>query len=253
MSAFASKLQALKWRRTFMHPSVLLPVLFGTLGLAANFFVSDPMCAMIGAGGLAIAVAAVVYRSTVGADGIVDQARIDLLNRRQRKHTAYLRELRRKMRRDRDPRTGQLVTKLRTIYGHLEQSAEVAASDYSGVLPQMHEQARELYDSCLKLLEHSFELWDTGRSLADDENRESLAKEREVILGEVQQSVEHLDRTMDELRKASLRRDQPANEGQATAEHAHLRDELSQGIETARAVEQRMNDLEQELGMRDRV
>ena len=125
-------------------------------------------------------------------------------------------------------------------------------ADYSGVLPQIHEQAHELYGSCLQLLEHSFELWDTGRSLADKDNRDSLAAEREVILGEVQQSVDHLDRTMDELRKAVLRREKPRGSEDSSAEQAHLRDELSQGIETARAVEERMVALEEDLGLRRR-
>lgn len=251
MSSSANELQSLKRRRTFLHPAVVLPALIGALSFAATMFVSDPLCAAAGVGGLGLAVFVAVYRATAGATSIVAQARNDLLQKDQREHFAYLRELRRKMRRDRDPRTGQLVTKLRAIYQHIVQSADLAVADYSGVLPEMHEQARELYDSCLHLLEHSFALWDTGRDLTDPQNRDSLAEERETILSEVQQSVDHLDRTMDELRKASLRRGTSRETALASADHSHLRDELSLGIETARAVEQRMTELEVELGMRD--
>lgn len=167
-------------------------------------------------------------------------------------HLEYLRNLRRKMRRDGDPRTGGLVTKLRTIYEHLEQSKETASADRNGILPEIHEQAQELYQSCLALLEHTFELWDTGRGLADKTNRKALAAERETIIGEVQQSVEHLDRTMDELRTAVLRRNQSDRGFDSVGEQARLRDELSMGIETVRAVEERMVRLEEELGMRSR-
>lgn len=172
--------------------------------------------------------------------------------RDEKTHLEYLRNLRRKMRRDGDPRTGGLVTKLRAIYQHLEQSKDTAAADYGGVLPEMHEQARELYQSCLSLLEHTYELWDTGRSLADENNRKALASERETIIGELQQSVEHLDRTMDELRTAALRRNQSDLGFDSVGEQARLRDELSMGIETIRAVEKRTVQLEEDLGMRSR-
>lgn len=252
MDASAAEVQAARWRRTVFHPAVMLPAVAGAFSLAAGW-VAGGAGTMMGVAGLAIAALVVAYRATLGSAGIVEQVKSGLLEKKKRDHVAYLRELRRKMRRDGDPRTGSLITKLRSIYEQLGQSADAALADYSGVLPQMHEQARELYDSCLQLLEHSFELWDAGRNLAEPANRESFSRDRETILGEVQRSVEHLDHTMDELRKASLRREGLRDGESAKAEHTRLRDELSRGIETARAVEQRMVALEEELGLRDRI
>lgn len=253
-SAFPN--QSLRWRRTFLHPAVLTPGIVGSAMLALNYMglftgLLDGS-AGIAFGLLTLSLGAAVWRATVGSAAIRSQTDQESQQKRKRAHLEYLRDLRRKMRRDRDPRTGDLVTKLRTIYQQLEQSADTASTDYGGILPQIHEQANELYRSCLALLEHSFDLWDTGRSLTDKTNRESLITERETILEEVQQSVEHLDQTMDELRKATLRRNQSNRGHDSAAEQAHLRDELSMGIETARAVEERMVRLEQELGMRSR-
>mgnify|MGYP000285966091 CR=1 FL=1 len=247
MNTAHTDIQTQRWRRTLLHPSVLLPAFVGATSLIAAAFVGGTMCTFVGVGGMLVAAGIAAYRGTIASEAITQQVKLDLLHKKQRKHLDYLRQLRRKMRGDRDPRTGQLAARLRTIYQHLEQSADTASGDAGGVLPQLHDQARELYHSCRQLLEHSFDLWQTGQDLADEANRQSLANRRENLLGEVQQSVDHLERSTDELRTAALKhRERPVEQSQ-------MRDELSQAIETARAVEQRMVDLETELGLRTRV
>ena len=81
-----------------------------------------------------------------------------------REHAAYLRELRRRLRGDRDPRTSNMVKKLKQVYDRLWSMVPDVGADENAasLLTAVHRQVRDLYDSCVKLLERSLQLWGKG-------------------------------------------------------------------------------------------
>ena len=217
--------------RLFWFPTAL-----GTaIGLLA-----DPPAAWLGWAAVGFGVATLVWKLTVGSRQLTKRATSKLRSEANREHRAYLRQLQQKLRTDRDPRTGDMLRKLRDLYGRLD---EISAD------PQLQQpwqievvgQIRSLYQSSLTALERSFELWERAQDMATDETRQQLLDWRAGVLGEVGRSIEQLAKTADQVQASALKRELSEDD------LVQMRQELEQGLTVARNVEQQIENLENEL------
>ena len=174
----------------------------------------------------------------------------DVLHRTEREQVSRLQELRHQLRRDRDPHSTQLVRQLRAILTRLVDSLTTGAVAGERDRPAMDNLATsaQLYESCCRLLERSFELWKGAQQMATDDSRQVLLDQRASLLQQVEQSMSHLESSLDQMQTVELRDD----DGSLAANVA-LQDELQLGLETARRVEERIESLERELQLDRRI
>ncbi len=166
----------------------------------------------------------------------------DILKRQRREYLDRLDSVRSAMRRDRDPRTSDLVKHLRGIFERLWVLTPDPESEWKEI-PEVFRQAMELYQSCLTLLQRTYELWIASKSVATDRARHQLLDARDDLLGKVEQSIDHLNASLDSLQTAHIDRTRE----ELAIHNSQLQKELEQGLDVARAVEKRMDELEREL------
>lgn len=207
---------------------------------AAVGLLADPPAAWLGWAAVGLGVATLAWKLTVGSWPLTRKAESELRNQANREHRAYLRQLQQKLRTDRDPQTGEMLRKLRDLYGRLDDitgDPQLQQPWQTEVVEQIH----SLYQSSLKALERSFELWHRGQDMATDETRQQLLDWRSDVLGEVGRSIEQLAKTADQVQASAVKRELPEDD------LARMRQELQQGLTVARNVEQQIEKLENEL------
>ncbi len=226
-------------RRAFKAGSFMIPAAMGTISMSMGFLLGAPLwgSSLLVNGGLCLiglGTARAIWKLTLGRQRLRQSVRA----RRIRSHQHQLRLLYRQMRRDGDTRTNRLLQDLQRIHDRfcvMESNPPSRQSRYSGYL---FEQAGELYESCLHSLEKSLDQWLAAREMATDEARDKILRVRENTLDGVEQSIEHLDACLDQLRTASLKSAVMEDES-----HDRLRQELEQQLEIARRIEQRIDDM----------
>ena len=231
-----------KVKRLLRSPSVLLPALAGGFfsvvawgSVASSFF-------WPGLGLLGLATVVGGLRWTLGRKKLDQTALDDLLRKQEREHQARLKDVRRLMRRDRDPRTSQMVKNLKSVFERLWTLTPDPIDEWKEPT-EVYAQIAALYDTCLSMLERSFEFWHAARSVATDGAKHHLLDSRDGLLDQVETSIGHLEATLDGLHTAQIERSDDA----LTDRNSRLQQELEQGLEVARAVEKRMEDLEWQL------
>ena len=223
-------------RSTLTSHLVWFPAALGTaVGLLA-----DPPIAYLGWGAVGFGVASLIWKLTLGSRQLTDHAKSKQRGDANREHRAYLRQLQQKLRTDRDPRTGEMLRKLRDLYGRLDDISADPELQRPWQI-EVVEQIQDLYQSSLSALERSFEIWERSRDMATDETRQQLMNWRADVLGEVDHSIQQLNKTADQVQASALKRELPEDD------LAQMRQELEQGLTVARNVEQQIENLENEL------
>lgn len=226
---------------------VLVPTLFGAGGLFLSFR-GIPRLYIMSLGALAFATLMAMQRWVTGGERLAEQAWRDLQGKVRKEHTRYLRELRRELRGDRDPRTSNMLKRLQRAYDRLLVSDRWRQDEPNEIFAEIRGQSHELYQSCLRLLERSLEIWKASRDMATESARQRLRDSREHLITEVQRSIENLEQTLDHIQTSQLQQG-----SQLEADAARLREELNEGLAVARRVEERMEQLDVDLGKRQRI
>ncbi|MEO0586982.1 MAG: hypothetical protein AAF078_05015, partial [Planctomycetota bacterium] len=106
---------------------------------------------------------------------------------------------------------------------------------------------RQLIASSIDSLGKAADLHETADQLLTPAARRDVAQHRNELLLEVEQSINHVARTLDTLKTLRLERE--------TAPHrlAELRAELDQSLDVAKRVEQRVHDLERGIERGERL
>jgi hypothetical protein len=229
--------------KALSSPLAVLPLATGIILLlwALVFGGFGGLSGTLGIGALLVGLGVAAYRWLFSAESLVESVQQEEKKDVERRDRAFLTRLRRKLRTDRDPRTAKSIDKLAGLRKRMIQSGVTESGKDSPVLPELVGKADELYRSCLKSLERSLELWEAARDMATSEARDELLRSREALVGEVVQSIDHLAATVDYLQSASLQR------GQEDVDIAKVREELEMGLEVARRVTERVNELERGL------
>ena len=210
----------------------LAPAVAGATLLVAAAAVAAPATAAVTAfAGLATVLAAggaAVTRWVYGGERIVERAMRREADAEHARREAALDDLDLRLTADGDDRTQHALRRLRNLHGRLwDRDAEVPPP------AEVVQQAQELFRFAVQALERTLSFQSTAGTLATRDARLAVSQSRERLVAEVEQSVEQLARTLDQLQLLSL-------EEESGRRLAAIRDELSASLDVARRVDERL-------------
>ena len=223
------------WTRILSMPIAWVPAVSGiclTLsGYSSWFSVAGPVLS-------AIAIGTTLF---LHGDTIWQLSSDDIRAEEQYLEQAKLRDLRRRLRQDKDYRSNQLIRDLQDVYDRMRhnQLVEFHADD-SQVVHDIKQQTWDLYEAGYQSLERAYDLWQASDQMSDSENRQRLQEMRKQLLDEIHESLEFLGQGVDFLQSHRFN----------AASHESLSDsgkELSRGLEVAREIQRRLDELEREI------
>lgn len=223
-------------RHVLTSTVVWLPFVLG--GFIAFFSPGDRA---IGWAGMAAGALAAAWKLTVGFAGLEMQLADRAWQQENRQHQRYLRQLQRRLRQDRDPNSGKLLLRLKRLRQRMDRSFCPSLQPEPWLL-QVQTQMQRLYESALNGLENSFQIWLTARDVQSEALSKSLNLDRQNLLNEVTESVNHLENSLDSVQVSELENELPADE------FAELRQELDRGLEMAANIDRRVRELDQQVG-----
>jgi len=214
----------------FAAPSTLLP-LVGGLSLLIGGWALEAGAAVgfLGLVGVLAGLGMAASRLIFGLEDITNRAYEYLHDQEWKKQEKALDKLDHKLVRDRDPRTQGALRQVRHLYTSLVE--DVKTGKITRNTHEILKNVEGLFRACVAQLERSYKLWSTARSLPADA-RGRMLQQREQVVREVVSSVEHLDRTIEQLRGLTAGTDEQ--------DLGQLRNELDEAIEVARRTEERL-------------
>lgn len=229
--------------RLLTAPLVSFPLWVGVGLLLIGFLSGNPTgyLGFLGAASVAFALGTAAFRWLFRRDRLAAASYEELKTEAERNHTLYLHYLWRRLRVDRDPRTKQYLDEIRRLYQRMERAGVLGSRVDTRLMPEVREKTEQLYRSCLAALERTHDYWRATRDMGTEEGRREAAAARDALLDEVGQSINRLNATLDHLQTAALRREDPAEQ------LASIREELDEGLEVAKRVDERMKELDQSL------
>ena len=135
-----------------------------------------------------------------------------------------------------DKRTETAMQDLRSLRQAFQQLDKIAPDLNRAIVEDIQQRSEELFQQCVSSLEKTLQLWKTAESLASKTARKPILKQREKLVAEVVQTVEHMSQTLASVQGMTSRRD-------GDIRLQRLRSELDQSMEVAKKVEQRVDAL----------
>lgn len=216
----------------FASPWTLLPVVGGLsawmLSWALAGGLSTPLN-LVGLAGVLGGLGMLATRLIFGLEQITEDAYTFMNEKQRQEQEAALDALDKKLRRDRDSRTQKLLRQLRHLYASFQSDAKQGR--ITGATHAILEKVDRLFRAAVQHLEHSYELWATAKRLPDS-GRKSLLQERDEVIREVEETVDHLGRTIRQFHSFKSQ--------DTESELQKLREELDQTLLVARRAEERV-------------
>jgi RNA polymerase-binding transcription factor DksA len=166
-------------------------------------------------------------------EDITEQAMQAELDQRMAQENQRLDRLAQQLRTDRDHRTQDYLTLLRSLRSDFEQAAHRPGIQFRSA--QMREQVSLVFAAAVEQLQQSYRLWELAESLVGNARKKVLA-DREEVLREVETTVERLQGTVEQFGKL-IKTD-------SQVDLASMREELEATMRIAQRTEQRMRELE---------
>ena len=233
-SKFRRKVFA-KWAKT---PWALAPAAVG-VGLlgAAAFVPAAAVTAFAGVCGLLAGGGAYATRWIFGADRMARQAALELADEQRQVREDQVQALLRRLLHDDDPRTQQLLRRLRDLHDRL---ADPSARDRLAAPANVVEKVKLVYDSCLSTLARTADLADSAKRLTTDAARRQVRATRESLVQEVAKAAADLDRVVGQVEAMHVA-------GAGGGDLAAMREDLNRSLDIARRVEERVGRIERGL------
>ena len=217
-------------KKVFASPSSVLPIVVGAVVMAMAWATGgNPYLVYGGLAGVAGGVGLMAYRWTFGLEKITANVFAALNERRRKKQEAGLDRLETQLRGDRDPRTQTYLRHLRELYRNFQEDLD--AGKVSRSARTVLVDVENLFRAAVKHLEHSYHLWETASRMSGDPKR-TMLDAREQVVQEVQKSVEHVSRIIEQFHSFRVKEDE--------TELAKLRQELDDTMLAARRAEERV-------------
>ncbi len=231
-------------------PSVLVTSIAGASSLVFAAWSGHPggLWGLAGGAFLGCSAVAAWYRWRYRNADLDQQAWTDAWQAIRNDHLLELQQLRSEFRQDRDLASTEMVKRLRDIFLRIldvEPRHNTHGFDRDS---DIRYQMRALYDSCLQLIRRALEMRETAKEIATPARREELLGQRSKLLGQVELSMRHLNESLDQLQTARVKQDPDE-----AKDHQRLQSELDMGLEVARNVEARLDELEREIRDPDRT
>ncbi len=224
-------------------PSVALPLVAGASAWLISWAVGGVVS--LNVAGLALVLGGVGWMATrviFFADDVAAKILREDAEKVVRAEEDKLDQLQMRLRADRDFRTKDYLTLLRTCRSEFEEFAK-----RPGIAIQSQEIAkkvRQLFWSAIEQLEQSLKLKLLADRLVGDEKKKIL-EQRENALGEIRVSIEHMQSAVSHYQEL-MNREQNTDLG-------GLRDELDASLRVAKRTEERMRELEGSLNFDARL
>lgn len=218
----------------FFAPSVVLPIVGGiSAGLlswatgGSSYLTGAAVIGVLGGVGW------MLTRMIFKVEDITESAMQAELDKRARDERRELDRLAEQLRTDRDHRTQDYLTLLRSLRGEFEEAAHRPGTKFRSA--QVREQVSLVFRAAVEQLQRSFRLWELSENLAGKARDEVLA-DRETVLSEVQATVDRLSSTVTQFEQLM--------KSDNNADLATMREELETTMRIAKRTEERMRELE---------
>lgn len=217
-----------------LAPSVVLPIVGGIsawfLSWAAGGSVPLDIAGLIGVlGGTGWLATRFIFLTDKITEKVLNEIRQKLKDEEDRR----LAELQKKLRRDRDPRTQDYLLLLRNAKDDFEEVANRPGVEKRSA--EIIQQVRQLFESAIQQLDRTYKHWELAERLTGAE-RAGVMHQREQILQEVKEAVDHLEEVAKQYRDLMVR--------ERNVDLSRLRDDLDTSLRIAKRTEERMRELE---------
>lgn len=133
---------------------------------------------------------------------------------------------------DGDPRTETILKDLRVLIKAIEENEKDAIEKNMGDISYNID---VLIKKCLDYLSESYRLWDTASKMQNKTIKQQLLTQREVVIKEVEESLENFGTILGRLRQTAL-----SGDGQQLAD---LREELTSRLRIAEEIDEKMKSM----------
>lgn len=218
----------------FFAPSVVLPIVGGiSAGLLS--WASGGSVYLTGAAVLGIlgGVGWMLTRMIFKVEDITEAAMQAQLDKQLQIEGDALDDLASQLRTDRDHRTQDYLTLLRSLRSDFEEEAQKAGIEFRSA--QVREKIGHIFGAAIQQLEQSFRLWELSQKLSGDA-KEDIIQERESVLAEIAATVAQVQHAVKQFKELAK-----AEQG---VDLAAMTEELEATMRIAKRTEERMRKIE---------
>ncbi len=217
----------------FFAPSIVLPIVGGISAGLLSWASGSSYLAGAAVIGVLGGVGWMLTRMIFKVEEITEKAMQVELDKTLQLENRRLDELARQLETDRDHRTQDYLTLLRSLRADFEKAAHKPGLQFRSA--QVREQVSHVFEAAVDQLRQSYRLWELAEKLA--------GKSREKILNDRERALQEVDVTVDRLR-AVCEQFQLMVQTENGADLASMREELEATMRVARLAEQRMKELD---------
>ena len=218
----------------FFAPSVMLPIVGGiSAGLlswasAGNSYLTGAAIAGI-LGGVGWMFTRMIFK----VEDITAKAMEAEAKKIRQMENRRLDELASKLRTDRDHRTQDYLTLLRSLRQEFEDASEQSGVRFRSA--RLREKIGHVLSAAVDQLQQSYRLWELSENLVGDARKEILAN-RETVLSEIETTIDRLRSTASQIKTVI--------DSDDSVDLAAMREELETTMRIAKRTEERMRQIE---------
>lgn len=166
----------------------------------------------------------------------------DAQEKESKQREAKLDDLFKRLKKDHDTRTDELLDDLRLVTGNLARNINESSGWVRTMALDIKVVVDELFNACVQYLEKSLELYQTAQSVRDGRIKQNNLDERERLIKEVRTSLQQLGDILANVRAINLKRATNSQAGAADSNGLEqLRRELGLKLQAAKDVEETVN------------
>jgi hypothetical protein len=217
------------------RPMTLWPFLAGWTVLLSGWALGLKGGAVVFGGVVALLVGAGTFLTGLLTGG--ERVRQEVLEEIQREAESAreneLDDLDRRLVEDGDPRTEQSLRELRALASSFREKSSWYSDIETTTSFDILSGVDELFDSCVKYLRSTLELWRTAARMETREAREPILERRDELIDDVRTTIRHISKILARVQTLGLKEHEGSNLGR-------LREELDTSLAVAQRVQERI-------------
>jgi hypothetical protein len=218
----------------FFAPSVVIPIVGGiTAGLLSWAVDGSQILTMASGAGILGGIGWMLTRMIFKVEDITEQVMQAELDEQLREENQELDELAAKLRTDRDHRTQDYLTLLRSVRSEFEEAANKPGTQFRSA--KIREQVGLVFKAAVGQLRESYRQWELSENLVGSA-REKILHEREQVLSEIDVTIDRLRSTVGQFHQMI--------DAEKEVDLASMTEELEATMRIAKRTEERMRQIE---------